>query len=263
MFDVAEGANGGVRDEGPVCNLSLLSNYLSRFLDEYSSSVLSAQFLAEDRFQQTFFSSYLFALYRRGESEYEDAEDPFPRGRIPFLTIHQAKGLEFPIVVLGNPRKKDSDPQFVETVVCPFLTRDGEPLDRIAQFDVMRMFYVALSRAKNLLVLAHFRGQGQQTNEPFASMLDDQFKRIRHLDVSLLPVAEEANDDLPRTYSYTGDFLLYKWCPRQYMAFRKYGFAPSRSQTMFFGSLVHQTIDDLHHFLINLGQANDAAATNA
>lgn len=252
MFDAAEGADGA-RDEGPVCNLSLLSNYLSRFLDEYSSSVLSAQFLAEDRFQQTFFSSYLFALYRRGESEYEDAEDPFPRGRIPFLTIHQAKGLEFPVVVLGNPRKKDTEPQFVERIVRPFLARDGEPLDRIAQFDVMRMFYVALSRAKNLLVLADYRGQGQQTNEPFASMLDGQFKRIQNLDVGSLPIAEESTDELPKTYSYTGDFLLYKWCPRQYMAFRKYGFAPSRSQTMFFGSLVHQTIDDLHHYLLNLG----------
>lgn len=34
------------------------------------------------------------------------------------------------------------------------------------------------------------------------------------------------------------------------MIFRKYGFVPSRSQTMFFGSLVHQTLDDLHQFLI-------------
>jgi DNA helicase-2/ATP-dependent DNA helicase PcrA len=34
------------------------------------------------------------------------------------------------------------------------------------------------------------------------------------------------------------------------MIFRKYGFVPSRSQTMFFGSLVHQTLEDLHHYLI-------------
>jgi len=34
------------------------------------------------------------------------------------------------------------------------------------------------------------------------------------------------------------------------MIFRKYGFVPSRSQTMFFGNLVHQTLEDLHHYLI-------------
>ncbi len=34
------------------------------------------------------------------------------------------------------------------------------------------------------------------------------------------------------------------------MVFKKYGFVPSRSQTMMFGSLVHRTLDDLHQLLI-------------
>jgi len=38
------------------------------------------------------------------------------------------------------------------------------------------------------------------------------------------------------------------------MVFRKYGFTPSRSQTMFFGNLVHQTLEDLHHELIRRRQ---------
>ncbi len=122
------------------------------------------------------FGSFLFALFRRGESEYEDAEDPFPKGRIPFLTIHQAKGLEFPIVVLGNPRKDiNRGPQPVERLVQPFLDREGEPLDRMAEFDAMRLFYVALSRAKNLLVIAHPTGRGQHINPPFQTLLDGAF----------------------------------------------------------------------------------------
>jgi DNA helicase-2/ATP-dependent DNA helicase PcrA len=36
------------------------------------------------------------------------------------------------------------------------------------------------------------------------------------------------------------------------MLFRTYGFAPARSLTMFFGSLVHQSIEDLHQRLIGL-----------
>jgi DNA helicase-2/ATP-dependent DNA helicase PcrA len=35
------------------------------------------------------------------------------------------------------------------------------------------------------------------------------------------------------------------------MVFRKYGFVPSRAQTMFFGSLVHRTLEDLHLELIH------------
>jgi DNA helicase-2/ATP-dependent DNA helicase PcrA len=63
------------------------------------------------------------------------------------------------------------------------------------------------------------------------------------------PTAEHARE-LPRVYSFTADYLLYQKCPRQYMIFRKFGFVPSQATTMFFGSLVHRTLEDLHHELI-------------
>ncbi len=245
MFDAAED-NG---DEGPVANLGLITQYLARFLDE-RIAMITADLLVEKTLQIVFFS-YLFSLYRLGETEHEDAEDPFPKGRIPFLTIHQAKGLEFPVVVLGNPRKRDMGPSCVEKIVHPLLERpQGEPLDRMSEFDIMRMFYVALSRAKNLLVIAHYKGQGQSMNKPFKALLDNNFPRIPDLDIKTLPTAELKEEALPTSYSFTSDFLLYKKCPRQYMIFRKFDFAPSRSQTMFFGSLVHRTLDDLHRELI-------------
>lgn len=246
MFELAERGE----DEGPICNLSLISQYLARFVDEYGA-ILTASQLRDEGLTRMLFGSYLFALYRRGESEYEDAEDPFPRGRIPFLTIHQSKGLEFPVVVLANPRKDTNrGPQPVERLVQPFLNRDGEPLDRMAEFDAMRLFYVALSRAKNLLVIAHLKGPGQRINAPFQQLLDHTFPRIPQFDVNSLPIARMEEEETPHTYSYTGDYLFYKRCPRQYMIFRKYGFAPSRSQTMLFGALVHRTLDDLHQLLI-------------
>ena len=246
MFDLAECGE----DEGPICNLGLISQYLSRFMDEYGA-IITAPLLRDEGMPRILFSSYLFALFRRGESEYEDAEDPFPKGRIPFLTIHQAKGLEFPVVVLGNARKDTNrGPQPVERLVKPLLDREGEPLERLAEFDAMRLFYVALSRAKNLLVIAHPKGAGQRINKPFQALLDDDLPRIAQLNVASLPVARLEEDETPRSYSYTGDYLYYQRCPRQYMIFRKYGFVPSRSQTMMFGSLVHRTLDDLHQLLI-------------
>jgi len=245
MFDLAERGE----DEGPICNLGLISQYLARFMDEYYP-IVTADFLADDGFQRLLFMSYLFSIFRRGEYEYEDSEDPFPKGRIPFLTIHQAKGLEFPVVVLGNPRKQDRGPQRVEELVHPLLDRKGEPLDRMSEFDRMRMFYVSLSRAKNLLVIAHFSSQGNYVNPEFQGLLDGSFPRIPGFDVSSVPPAEPARADLPRNYSYTGDYLQYQRCPRQYMIFRHYGLVPSRSQTMMFGSLVHRTMDDLHQHLI-------------
>jgi DNA helicase II / ATP-dependent DNA helicase PcrA len=249
MFDQAETG----KDEGPICNLGLITQYLARFTDEYTS-VITAQFLSDNKFQVTFFMSFLYSLFRLGESEYEDANDPFPKGRIPFLTIHQSKGLEFPVVVMGNPRKDDKGPQRIEQIVRPLIDREGEPLERMSTFDIMRMFYVALSRAKNLLVITHYKGAGQKISEPFATILSGGITRIPNFDKSSLPEAKEDIDDLPRNYSYTSDYLLYQRCPRQYMIFRKYGFVASRSQTMFFGSVVHQTIEDLHHLLMSRRQ---------
>jgi len=245
MFDLAEQG----KDEGPICNLALISQYLRRFMDEYST-VITAELLADGLLSRLLFGSYLYALWRLGETEYEDREHPFPKGRIPFLTIHQAKGLEFPVVVLANPAKQNNGPQLIERMVRPFLTRDeGEPLDRMAEFDIMRMFYVALSRAKNLLVVADLRGPGVRVNEPFRALMDE-LPTIEDLDLATIPAETAHDDDLPKSYSYTGDFLAYKRCPRQYMIFRKYGFEASHTQTEFFGSLVHRTLDDLHNYLI-------------
>ena len=245
MFDLAEAGE----DEGPICNLSLTSQYLARFIDQYQS-VVTASFIQDNMLTNLFFGSFLFALFRIGEGEFEDAEDPFPKGRIPFLTIHQSKGLEFPAVVLGSVDRRNLNPQKPEELIRPLLEGDPEPLEHVGNFDAMRQFYVALSRAKNLLVIADPRGRGIQTYAPFKPLLNGNIRRIPDLKLSEVPEASVDVEDTSRTYSYTGDFLAYLRCPRRYMLFNKYDFAASRTQTMFFGNLVHNTIEDLHNFLI-------------
>jgi DNA helicase-2/ATP-dependent DNA helicase PcrA len=77
-------------DEGPICNLGMITQYLSQFMEEYST-VITASWVNDSKFSHTFFSSFTYALYRLDETEYEDANDPFPKGRVSFLTIHQSK----------------------------------------------------------------------------------------------------------------------------------------------------------------------------
>lgn len=246
MIDLAEAGE----DEGPICNLGLISQYLARFIDERIDVLTANLFQRDHLFINIFFSSFLYALFRLGESEYENAEDPFPRGRIPFLTIHQSKGLEFPVVVLGNTAKRTNGPQRIEELLHPFIKREGEPLDRMAEYDAMRMFYVALSRAQNLLVLAHPKGQGISLFPPFKQLLAGPIDRIPTFTVDAVPSAKAPEAAAPRNYSYTADYMLYQKCPRQYMIFRKYGFVASRAQTQMFGSLIHRTLEDLHQYLI-------------
>jgi DNA helicase-2/ATP-dependent DNA helicase PcrA len=248
MIDLADGG----ADEAPVCNLALTSQLLARYVDTFPP-LITGQGLATELLQRGFYHAFLFALFRLGEGEYEDAEDPFPRGRIPFLTIHQSKGLEFPVVILGSARTQRRARK-VEEMVRPFLAPGGEPLDRMPGFDAMRMFYVALSRAQNLLVLAHPKGQGQKIDAEFQQLFADAAP-IADFDVRTVPKAKQEPSTAVRRFSYTSDYLAYQRCPRQYMLFERYGFAASRTQTMFFGSLVHATLEDLHQRMISARKA--------
>jgi DNA helicase II / ATP-dependent DNA helicase PcrA len=247
MYDMAEVGE----DEGPICNLGLITQYISRFMDNYGKMIVAERF-QENRYTNTLFLSFCFSLYRLQETEYENDEDPFPKGRVSFLTIHQSKGLEFPVVVLGSLGRKRKDAPIIETVVRDLTGKEGEPLDRISLFDNMRLFYVALSRAADIMVIPRVKQRGIQVMTELKPMLDQKFCSIQEISMGTVPVASGKEENMGKSYSYTSDYLMYKKCPRNYMIFRKYGFVPSRTQTMFFGSLVHRTIEDLHNYLIAL-----------
>ena len=253
MFDLAEDGT----DEGPVCNLSLMSGYLARYMDEYPT-LITGRALYNDGFQSQFFNSFCYALFRLGESEHENPEDPFPRGRIPFLTVHQSKGLEFPVVILGNLYRRTRPADELERKMRRLLGKEGEPLDRMSNFDNMRLFYVALSRAENLLILPQYKGS--RIFAPLKCIQQMNLTNLVDLDIRELPAARLKASDLGAAYSYTGDYLSYLRCSRYYMIFRKYDFAPARSQGQLFGSLVHRTIEDLHLFLMEeLGTGKTAS----
>jgi len=54
-----------------------------------------------------------------------------------------------------------------------------------------------------------------------------------------------------RAFSFTSDIKVYETCPRQYQFFREYDFTPSRSAVIFFGLLVHQSIEEIHRRVLD------------
>jgi DNA helicase-2/ATP-dependent DNA helicase PcrA len=247
MIDLAQRGE----DEGPITNLALISRHIANFLNTRRSALLNARDFSDGVIQKTFWIMYVYVLYRRGESEYEDEEMIFPLGRVPILTIHQSKGLEFPVVILGNIAKQDN-PQPIEQAIRSMSLRSfHEPADRSPTFDSMRLFYVALSRAKHLCVIAYHSNHMHDSLKPFLQKNNQYVMSLRDLNVASLP--NDDNDPMiaPKQYSYTADFQSYANCPRQYMFFRKYRFAPSQMRAQMFGSLVHRTIDAIHQRLID------------
>ena len=85
-------------------------------------------------------------------AEYRRLQPDFPANHLTMTTIHQSKGLQWPVVAVGLDDFGGDDD--VGSELAPYLPRPTfEPQQRIADFDRMRQHYVAFSRAQNLLIL--------------------------------------------------------------------------------------------------------------
>ena len=76
------------------------------------------------------------------------------RRGVTVTTIHQAKGREWDVVIVGSLAFDNADVDPVGRELAPYCRRPAfEPAERIADFDHARQHYVAFSRPKGLLVL--------------------------------------------------------------------------------------------------------------
>ncbi|MGR5953130.1 hypothetical protein ACT7DP_15400 [Bacillus paranthracis] len=77
------------------------------------------------------------------------------------------------------------------------------------------MFYVALSRAENLLIIPNLSGRGIVVDENFKDWLEviTTSPFLSEFDVSTLPQAKVNNKSIPRIYSYTSDFFTLSTMP--------------------------------------------------
>ena len=236
------------RNENTARNLAIFSQLLNTFQLYYHYSVVTHRNREFLRFH--LFGSFLRLLYDGGINEYEDPDRPFPKGHVQVMTIHQAKGLEFPVVVVGSLSTQLSSPKRIDRDLGPYYHRPPfEPESRITLFDRMRLHYVAFSRARNVLVLtAH-----ESPKDHFAPIWQG-LPQWPYVQQELLAAQRfELRERMPvkQSYSFTGDLNLYETCPRQYQFFREYDFTPSRSAVIFFGLLVHQSIEEIHRIALD------------
>lgn len=237
-----------VRNENIARNLAIFSQLLNVFQSYYHYTVVTQK--NREFLRLHFFNSFLRLLYDGGINEYEDPNHPFPKGHVQVMTIHQAKGLEFPVVVVGSLATQLSSPKQIDRDLGAYYHRPPfEPENRITLFDRMRLHYVAFSRPQKVLVLsAH-----ENPKEHFSTIWQG-LPQWPYVQRDLLAAQRfEIRERMPvkKTYSFTGDLKIYETCPRQYQFFREYDFTPSRSAVIFFGLLVHQTIEEIHRIALD------------
>lgn len=240
--------NGKIMDSRASRNLSILSQLFVKFEYLERMDVITPRNLNQKL--QTFWNQYLRFLAEGGITEYEDDAEYAPSGCVSFLTIHQSKGLEFPIVLVGsleaNPRKSHSDIDVI--LENEFSSKEPfEPMDKIKFYDFWRLYYTAFSRAQNLLVLTGQEqvGRGKCPSNSFEEIYGGipDWRRVAVEDIGYENVKDV---NLKETYSFTSHINLYNTCPLQYKFFKDLAFTPVRQGAQIFGTVVHQTIEDVH-----------------
>jgi DNA helicase-2/ATP-dependent DNA helicase PcrA len=259
LFSRFLGVRQGLLDERPARNLGIFSGILNQFEFLHHVFVIDPKYL--DYNLKSLLKYYLPYVMDGGITEFEDDLEHIPRGCISFMTIHQSKGLEFPVTVVGSlsstPRKQN-DP-LKSLLLDRYAAKSPfEPEDRTKTFDFYRLFYTAFSRAQSLLVLtAPEKRSGPGAHDPnsyFQSIYDGlpSWRKIK-INPKIFPLVRQA--DLKREYAFTSHILFYEACPRQYQFFKNWSFAPVRQSPILFGALVHQTIEDIHKAVLT-GQVN-------
>ncbi|MCL2482804.1 MAG: ATP-dependent helicase [Propionibacteriaceae bacterium] len=244
--------SGGVVDTRAVRNLGLLTQILGKFEYLHRIDVFNAKYLARDT--ERLFNLYLRLLRDGGIGEYEDDAEYAPSGCVSFLTIHQAKGMEFPIVIVDSlasvPRSQGT--ALMQEIERRYFKRPPfEPHDQMKFFDFWRLYYTAFSRAQDLLVLTCNRTSGRwPTPSKYFTAAFDKLPDVATLDLGEFTFHDVKDVNLKESFSFTSHITVYETCALQYKFYKELAFSPVRASTMLFGLLVHQTIEDIHRAAI-------------
>lgn len=198
-----------------------------------------------------------------GESPLASNIDWIEENRVNLLTVHSAKGLEFPIVFLVNlvSARFPSRQRREQIPLSEELIKEILPVGDFHEQEERRLFYVGMTRACDQLFLTAAKYYGEAKREKkisqFASealgekVMAKPASKPREDQLSLLSwqsLGEEEEIKIRRPI----DFLSYsqintfKTCPRQYR-FRYLQRIPTPpSAAASFGNSIHKTLRDFY-----------------
>jgi DNA helicase-2/ATP-dependent DNA helicase PcrA len=225
------------RDE-ELENIGLLSRLIGAF-DEYGGTKNYYPF--QDYMQ----------ILREGKTE--PVIEP-PADAVQIMTLHQAKGLEWPVVVVGSVMKgrlptTDRKPRYE----LPYTLRaSGEPeVEDPHLVDERKLFYVGATRARDLLILStadvvNKRGGGPSVflNELFGDDLRSAADLSR---ARILEIESRGGEPLgPRPRYSFSQLAYYLQCPLRYKYAFLHGMETLPPDPVDYGANVHRALEEVH-----------------
>jgi len=178
-----------------------------------------------------------------------------PEDAVQVMTIHQAKGLEFPVVAVGAlmegrfPTRRRKEPYKIPDD----MKASGPPeVDDPHLVDERRLFYVAVTRARELLILGtadvvNKRGGGPSRflNE----MLGDDLQAVADLERATIAEIESRGGKPwgPRERHSFSQLAYFLQCPLRYKYAVVYGLETPWPEPVGFGANVHRVLEEIHN----------------
>lgn len=222
-------------------NLRLLARIFQKF--QTLCKIKVGDMEEREKYLVYFFQKYLKRMIEKGVNEFEKKGE-FPKDCIPFLTIHQSKGLEFSVVFVGSLYK--NPPFYQEKTKKSYdslFFRQRELQEKNQElYDFYRKYYVAFSRAKNALIFLD--AQVSETFQPLVNHsipIESPFFSWEDIEAERFEETEEK-----QTYSYTADIASYALCPLRYFLLRRIGFPSLERKNLLMGKMLHACLEQFH-----------------
>jgi len=220
---------------------------------------------------------YLNYSIQIGESPLVDSVDMDELNAVNIMTVHSAKGLEFPVVFLVNlvserfPTKARGDALPIPDELIKETGIENLDEKEANIQEERRLFYVGATRAKEKLYLtaSNFYGDAKRKKKPSIFLheildrsVDEDFKEkvqvndftddiihltsIEGLDQSIIPSKDIMN--IVKRFSYS-QLNVYESCPRKYEYAYVLRIPTKGNASTAFGTTVHNTLKDFYTLL--------------
>ncbi|MGH9489631.1 MAG: ATP-dependent helicase [Terriglobales bacterium] len=178
---------------------------------------------------------------------YEDfaGEESLGQDAVNLLTVHQAKGLEWPVVFVPSltaRRFPSSRTNQRQNWLAP-LTEEQRRRYEGSDTDERRLFYVALTRAREALYLSTFDRTARNQAKPspfFAEMAGDTLA-CTPLPLPAAAARHQPGPTEPAELAFS-DLALYERCPKAYRLRNLLGFQPKLARELGYGRAVHSVL---------------------